>query len=98
MWGAEGAERNYGAVGSGVSRNGVDLRGFCHLLTAHIRQNSGKPLCQHTLARAGRTNKEDIVTACGGDLKSSFNVFLRLHVGKIGDGKGVVGNFGAFGG
>ena len=50
------------------------------------RQQAGQALRQHRLARAGRADHQQIVSAGGGDLQRALGAFLALHVAQVGRG------------
>ena len=47
------------------------------------RQNGGKALCSHALARTGRSGKKHVVSACSRDLERAFDRVLTEHMRKI---------------
>ena len=59
------------------------LGGLDSLVKGHIGKNGWQALGEHRLARAGRADHQDVVTSCGGDLKSALCLQLTAHVGEI---------------
>ena len=55
-----------------LSGNRMDLGGLQGLLQAHRREDGVKPLGQHGLSRAGRTNKDYIMSASCSDFYASI--------------------------
>lgn len=44
------------------------------------RQDGGKALCSHALARTGRSGKKHVVSACSRDLERAFDRVLTEHM------------------
>src|SRR5690606_12804787 len=80
---AEGALGKQAVGGGKLSGNRMDFGGFQRLIERKRRQDAGKALGQHGFARTRRTNQNDVMSAGGGDLQRTFDVFLSLDIGKI---------------
>ncbi len=65
------------------ARQRMDHRGFQRLGGAQRRQDARQTGGQHRLARAGRTDHQDMVAACRGNFQRTFGAFLPLHVAEI---------------
>jgi hypothetical protein len=61
----------------------VDLGGLDRLLEGHRRQNRGQPLGEHRLARAGRPDHQDVVTAGCRDLERALGLLLSFDLAEI---------------
>ena len=83
MRGAEGTNGQEGLAGFQAAEGTVDARGFDGFGGGQIGQNSGHSLGQHRLARAGRAEHQQVVTAGGGDGEGAFGGFLAANVGEI---------------
>ena len=68
----------------------VDHRRRQRVGPAEGRQDAGQALRQHRLARAGRSDQQQMVAACRGDLQGLPGYGLPAHVGQIGRRWGVV--------
>ena len=63
--------------------NAVNLGRLDRFIERHRRNNCWNALRQHRLARAGRANHENVVTAGNCDFDCPFDVSLSFHVCKI---------------
>ena len=79
----EGSARQKRDFFGKYSRDGMKLRRFYRLFKVEGRKNARYALCQHTFSRSGRSDEEHVMTACGGNFKRSFCLFLSLYVGKV---------------
>ena len=61
----------------------MDLGGFECFLQSERREDGGHALGEHRFAGAGRTDKQNVVTAGGGDFEGAFDGFLAFDVGEI---------------
>ena len=82
---AEGPLGHQGCLAADHAHDGVNLRDFQGLFPGHIRQNGGQPFGQHTLAGAGRSDEQNIVTACRRDFHSPLHILLTQHILKVQD-------------
>ena len=71
------------ARSSRQSGDGMNLSQFKSCLEFQGRQDCRQPLRQHCLARSGRTNQQNVVTAGGGDLQRSFSSLLAAHLAEV---------------
>ena len=62
----------------------MDFRCFNDFVPAHIRQNSGQSLGEHTLARTGRPRHENVMSTGSRHFQSALHILLPLHICKIG--------------
>ena len=76
MGGAEGAVVDQGLFGVGQPHNRMDFGGLQGLLVGHVRENGGESLGQHGLSGTRYTSHKDIMTSCGSDFQSSFDLSL----------------------
>ena len=67
-------------------RDRPDLRGLQCLLLRHIGEDRGEAARKHRLARAGRADEQEIVSARRRDLQRALDVFLSHDIGKVGTG------------
>ena len=72
-----------GALGD-QPRHRVDHGGFKQLLRGQRRQEPGRAAGHHRLARAGRTDEQQVVAASRGDLQGPLGAFLAFHIAQIG--------------
>jgi hypothetical protein len=63
--------------------HGVDPGNFQRLLERQPRKDAGQPPREHRLARARRAGQQQIVAACGGELKGPAAPLLAAHVPQI---------------
>lgn len=71
----------------------------CHLhggLVVEIRQNARQPFCEHRLARAGRPEHEEVVTAGRRHLEGTLSLVLARYVTEIEAGARCLGIVGVF--
>ena len=66
------------------AHDAVDLGGLEGLGEGQVGENRRQPLGQHGLARAGRADQDDVVTAGGGDFEGAFDVLLAFDVVEVG--------------
>ena len=78
-------------VGSGAEE-GIGGQFVCYRINcgalqcffiSKIGQYGGEPFGKHTFAATGRTDEQNVVTACGGDLQGSACSFLPHNFGKV---------------
>jgi len=60
-----------------------DGRAFDGFLLGHGRQQAGKPVGQHGLARPGRADQQHGMAAGGGNLQGALGLDLALDLGQI---------------
>ena len=82
--GAEGPLVDEGLHRGSQPHNRMDLGGLQRLLSGHGGEDTGQTAGQHGLARAGAATHEYIVVAGGGNLQSSFDLFLSFDFGEVG--------------
>ena len=73
------------------SGDAVDARGFDGLIERHGRQNCRDALGEHGLARSGRSDKQNVMTARASDLQSALRGLLAMDVSQV---DGVLRRFG----
>lgn len=81
--GAKRPDTHDGVVRRRETEDGVDLRSLDHFGAVHRGQNGRQALGEHGLARARRSDEQDVVPAGGGHLERALDVLLRLDLGKI---------------
>lgn len=67
------------------AQGGVNAAGFESFLLGHGRENAGHTLSEHTFAGAGRSDENDVMSACGGDFEGAFCGALTFDLAEIGD-------------
>ena len=82
---AEGAGRYEGVVRIHQAEDGMDLRDLQRFVGGHLRQDRGQALGQHAFPGARRSDHQDIVPACGGDLQRALGVFLAHDLLEVRD-------------
>ncbi len=81
--GAERADRGDARTGWQQSRDAVNTGGLERLVQGHGRQDGREPAREHGLARAGRTNHEQVVAPSRRDLERAFGRGLASHVAEV---------------
>ena len=81
--GAKRPDTHDGIVRRRETEDGIDLRGLDHFGAVHRGQNGRQALGEHGLARARRSDEQDVVPARCRYLKRALDVLLRLDLGKI---------------
>ena len=61
----------------------MNLGGLEGLGKGQVGENTGQPLRQHRLTRAGRTDQDDVVTPGGSDFQCPLDVLLPLDVVEV---------------
>ncbi len=82
--GAKGRALRQHAFGQGAVRRRVDAGHREGFVLRERQEQPGQALGQHGLARPGRADHEEMVTAPSGDLDGSPAELLTAHVGEIG--------------
>src|SRR5437667_6958989 len=80
---AEWSDRNERFFGVEQAGNAMNLRRLNCFFEGERRNNGRNALGQHRVARTGRTNHQDIVTASDSHFDGALNVPLPLHVAEI---------------
>ena len=80
---SEGAGLDEGVLRGEKPQDGVDLGDLQRLLVGERREDGGKALGQHALARARRPHQENVVVSRGGHLQGAFGLLLSLDVGEV---------------
>ena len=65
------------------SGDGVDLGGLESFVEGEGREDRGQTFGEHRLAGAGRTDHEDVVTACGGDFEGALGGLLSTDIFEV---------------
>ena len=78
-------ERPFGTLDCLLSSadGGPDTDNLQPFAVRQRRQDGGKALCSHALARTGRSGKKHVVSACSRDLERAFDRVLTEHMRKI---------------
>ena len=83
MRGAEWPGDHQAAAGRQPSADGMDPCGFQGFLKSHRGQNPGNTPCQHGFSAPGNTDHNQVMAACGGNLKGSAGSGLPADLGHI---------------
>ena len=61
----------------------MDLGGLQRLVDGERWQDRGKPFREHRFSGAGRSDQDQVVASCSGDLEGSLDVLLPFHIRDI---------------
>ena len=83
VWRAEGTRPHQSAGRIEDSGHAVNLGGFQGLVKCQRRKDGGHAFGKHGLARARRTNHQQVVPTGGGDLDGPFGRLLPPHIAEV---------------
>src|SRR5262245_49560558 len=66
------------------AHDAVDLGGLEGLREGQVRQNRGKPLCEHRLARTGGSHQDHIMSSGCSDLQGALHMLLSFDFVEVG--------------